>query len=142
MLFAPCRVFLRSSTSCPFESPSNPRGHERNTTENRTRSAARGPDLLECSALSARRSVNIECRVSPAAAPGRPSVSCTTRAKPGPLHFFEKVRPSLYPTALVIEVGDLDDSSLGMPTRGRLHDGGRYVAIASADVVTLADRWT
>jgi hypothetical protein len=81
-----------------------------------------------------------ECRVPPAADPGRPSVLCATRAKPGLLHFLEEVRPSLYPAALVIEIGKLDDSSPGMSTRERLHDGGRHVAIATADVVKLADR--
>ena len=56
-------------------------------------------------------------RATRVAAPGRPSVSWRTRTRPGPLHFFEKVRPLLYPTALVIEIGKFDDSSLGMPTR-------------------------
>jgi hypothetical protein len=40
----------------------------------------------------------------------------------------------------VIEIGKLDDSSPGMPTRERLHDRGRHIAIAAADVVKLADR--
>jgi len=64
---------------------------------------------------------------------GRTSVLYAGRARPDPLHFLEKVRPSLYPTALVIEIGKLDDSSLGMSTRERLHDGGRHVAIATAE---------
>src|SRR6202171_4983582 len=73
--------------------------------------------------------------------PGRSSVLYARKAKPGPLHFLEKVRTPLYPAARVSEIGKLDDSSLGMPTRERLHDGGRHVAIATADVVKLADRW-
>jgi hypothetical protein len=38
----------------------------------------------------------------------------------GSLRCVEKLRPSLDPAALVIEIGKLDDSSLGMPGDARM----------------------
>ena len=60
-----------------------------------------------------------------------------TAARAGRSRIVEKRRPSLYPAALVIEIGKLDDPCPRMPTRERADDRGWHVAIAAADVGTF-----